>query len=151
MCVHTHYIMKNILVSMKFSWILKTIDAKIQNECETMHRMSQVLLLDNRCPDGIQQAGYLLGISLKEKKGNEAGLGRSYPEMKALQTLGQSHQELCNSMACQRCPAGPQNSCIFIFLADAGCLGRGFIGKSGSKKLREMKRQMKNILVPGAI
>lgn len=60
--------------------------------------MSQVLLLGNRCPDGIYQAGYLLGISLKEKKGNEAGLGRSYPEMKALQTLGQSHQELCNSM-----------------------------------------------------
>ena len=93
----------------------------------------------------------MLGISLKEKKGNEAGLGRSYPEMKALQTLDQSHQELYNSMVCQRCPAGPQNSFIFISIADAGCLGRGLIGKSGSMKLREMKQQMKNILVPGAI
>ena len=72
---------------------------------------------------------------LRKRKGNEEGLGRSYPEMKALQTLSQSHQELCNNMAFQRCSAEAQNSCIFIPLADAGCLGKGPIGKSGSMKL----------------
>lgn len=29
-------VMKSILLSMNFNWILKTIDAKIQNECETI-------------------------------------------------------------------------------------------------------------------
>ena len=36
-CVYTHMtVMKSILLSMNFNWILKTIDAKIQNECETI-------------------------------------------------------------------------------------------------------------------
>ena len=100
------------------------------------HRTSQVWLLGNRFPDGVSYAGYFLGITLVEK-GNEEGLGISYPEMKALQTLSQSHQELCNNMACQRYPAEAQNSCIFISLANAGCLGKGPVGKSGSIKLRQ--------------
>ena len=29
-------VVKSILLSMNFSWILKTMDAKIQNECETI-------------------------------------------------------------------------------------------------------------------
>ena len=36
-CVYTHMtVVKSILLSMNFSWILKTMDAKIQNECETI-------------------------------------------------------------------------------------------------------------------